>query len=57
MKTHNLTFEIERETKGTYRYAEVGEEDSLVARTLYLSKKAVEGARPEKLAVTIKEAK
>lgn len=52
-----LEFEVERETKGTIRYAEVkrGEFDEPVVGTLYVRKSAfkAEGKVPQRLTVTV----
>ena len=50
-----LKFVYQKETTGTYRYAEVHDEKvPPVVGTLYIRKYAIEGARPERLTVTIK---
>jgi hypothetical protein len=55
-KSTTVSFEKEKETKGTVRYAEQVEEDSpKVVGTLYLQKPAAEAlGNPESLTVTIK---
>ena len=51
--TLTLTFELERETKNTYRFAEVVEEDGTpVVGTLYVQKGALNGQH-DTLTVTI----
>ena len=51
--TITLTFELERETKNTYRFAEVvGEDTTPVVGTLYVQKAALNGAH-DTLTVTI----
>jgi hypothetical protein len=55
-KTHSivLTFEREKETKGTQRYSEVGDKSDQVVGVLYI-KKAGDSklGSPEKIQVTI----
>jgi len=49
-----LTFNLEKETKGTWRYAEVAEGPDPVVGTLYVKKSALTGDAPKVLTVTIK---
>jgi hypothetical protein len=49
-----IEFEFERETKGTYRFKEIG--DTPKVGTLYVKKYAL-AERPEKLKVTIEVVK
>lgn len=52
-KSLSLEFEKEKETKGTIRYSEVGDEPAV--GKLYLKKPAAEGlGNPESLTVSIK---
>lgn len=51
-----LDFEMERETKNTYRYREVTQGASIV-QTIYIAKRALPNSAPKKLEVTIKEKK
>jgi hypothetical protein len=46
-----LTFSHEKDTKGTYKYAEDG--DNPVVGSLYIRKDKVQGDRPDKLKVVI----
>lgn len=57
-KSTTVNFELEKETKGTVRYAEqLGEDDPKVIGTLYLQKPAAEAlGNPQKLTVTVKAA-
>lgn len=56
-----LTFRLEKETKNTVRYQEVGADEGVLARddgtavvgTLYLSKMALGQSRPPVLTLTI----
>lgn len=51
-KTVTVNFELERETKNTIRYSEVG--DDAVIGTLYLKKSAAAKlGNPEKIAVEV----
>jgi hypothetical protein len=54
MKKTTLIFNHEKDTKGTYRYAEEESENPVVG-TLYLKKKAAGNEAPKKLRVTIEE--
>lgn len=49
-----LTFNLEKETKGTWRYAEVADGPNAVVGTLYIKKSALSGDAPKVLTVTIK---
>jgi len=55
-KSTTISFDMEKETKGTVRYAERVEEDGQkVVGTLYLQKPAAEAlGNPDELTVTIK---
>ena len=57
MKKQELTFSHLGDTKGTYRYSEDAADGEQVVGSLYLRKNKVEGDRPEKLKVTITEAR
>lgn len=46
-----LTFSHEKDTKGTYKYAEDG--DNPTVGSLYIRKDKVSGERPDKLKVVI----
>lgn len=48
-----VDFEIERETKGTWRYKEVAAAGSALIGTLYIKKSAFDGEPPNRLVVTI----
>lgn len=49
-----VEFELDRETKNTYRFAETVEQDETpVIGTLYVQKSAFDGAAPESLTVMI----
>lgn len=50
-KIADLTFSHEKDTKGTYKYNEDG--DNPVVGSLYIRKDKVSGDRPDKLKVTI----
>lgn len=53
-----ISFEFEKDTKGTFRYKEIiPEGGKLVVGTLYIRKDAFEDltSRPDRLSVTIKE--
>ena len=52
-KIAELTFDHERETKGTHRYAEQGDPDNLAVGTLYIRKSQLDGERPDKIKVVI----
>lgn len=52
---YRLTFTLEKETKGTYRYAEVADGPNPVVGTLYIKKSALTGDAPSTLTVTINE--
>lgn len=45
--------EKEKETKGTFRYREKGEEEKQIIRTLYIQKTAFEREVPKVIKVTI----
>ena len=45
-----LKFQVEKETKGAYRFMEVG---SSVLQTIYVRKDALGAEKPEKLSITI----
>ena len=50
-----LKFTYQKETTGTYRYAEVHDEKTPpTVGTLYIRKYAIEGSRPERLTVSIR---
>lgn len=48
-----VEFELERETKNTYRFAEVTENETPVIGTLYVQKSAFKDSSPENLTVLI----
>ena len=48
-----LPFKLERETKNTYRYMEVGEEDKQILKTIYIKKSALPTAPPKTVMVII----
>lgn len=48
-----VTLVQDRETKGTYRYAETGPDTGHVIGTLYLRKRLFTGAAPEQITVTV----
>ena len=50
MKTQELKFKFEKETKNTVRYQEQG---SAVINTLYIQKEAIGGTHPDEITVTI----
>jgi hypothetical protein len=50
-----LTFTLEKETKGTWRYTEVLEGPDAVVGTLYIKKSALTGDAPKTLTVRITE--
>lgn len=54
-KPFEMTFELEKETKNTYRYAEmVGDEGKPpLIGTIYVQKWALGTSAPERLAVTL----
>ncbi len=56
MDQQKMTFTLERETKNMVRYAEVGELDTPVFGTLYVSKEFLGDPPPKKLFVTVAEA-
>ena len=51
-----LAFEIEKETKNTYRYAEVSEVDPPMVGSLYILKECLGTPPPKRLTVTIEAA-
>ena len=51
-----LNFVYEKETKNTYRYQEVSEDEELMIKTIYIKKEFFNETRPEKLTVIIKTA-
>jgi hypothetical protein len=50
-----LTFNLEKETKNTYRYQEDGDKDDHAVGTLYIKKNIFEGSPDKSLSVTIEE--
>ncbi len=56
MEQQKITFTQERETKNMVRYAEVGELDTPVIGTLYVSKEYLGATPPKKLIVTLAKA-
>jgi len=57
MKPIKITFNHDRDTKGTHRFTEDAPEGQHVIGNLYIRKDKVEGDRPDKLEVTVKPAK
>ena len=55
MDRQMMMFTLEPETKSMVRYAEVGEFDTPVIGTLYVSKEFLGGKPPKKLTVTVAE--
>lgn len=58
-KTVTLTFDLEKETPGTHRYAERGEKDAKLVGTLYIRKdkaSALFGKAPKTLKVVVEVA-
>ena len=51
-----LTFEVEKETKNTFRYAEVAEVDPPMVGSLYILKECLGTPPPRRLTVTIEAA-
>lgn len=49
----SISFEFERSTKNTHRFAEVAEEGEAVIGTLYIQKSAIGEEPPESITVTI----
>lgn len=56
MKDLTVRLRLEKDTKGTYKYEEVGG-GAPVIRTLYLTKYSVDGSAPREITVEIKEVK
>ena len=48
-----VKFELEKETKGTFRFKETGEKEDYKIGTLYVKKTAFQGTAPDKLTVTL----
>ena len=53
MTTTSVSMTLEKETKGTVRYAEQNEDDNPVIGTLYMKKAALRGQRPPTIEITI----
>ena len=54
MKTHELTFELNKETKNTVRFSEVVADDGEpVIGELYIRKSALGNDRPKTLSLTV----
>mgnify|MGYP001343360088 CR=1 FL=1 len=49
-----VNFKVEKETKGTWRYVEVGDINNQIIGTLYIKKPALNGKVPQTLVVTVK---
>ena len=48
-----MEFKMDKETKGTFRYAETAEIDEQVLRTVYVRKDKIEGEVPKALTITM----
>jgi hypothetical protein len=53
MDKHTIEFELEKETKGTYRYQEIDSGQPLAVGSLYVKKHVVGPNPPKKLRITI----
>ena len=59
MEKQVISMELERETKGTYRYKEVEDKGGMppVIRTVYIAKWSMDGKAPQEIKVTLEEVK
>ena len=59
MEKQVISMDLERETKGTYRYKEIEDKGGMppVIRTVYIAKWSVDGKPPKAITLTLEEVK